>query len=142
MPDEPDDQQFRSMEEYWAIVLQRRWLILLPLFLTWAAVWGVSWILPATYQSESLILVEEQKVPEKFVAPNVATGLPERLRSMTEQILSRTRLQAAIDRFHLYSNPAGLHGLLKSGERLLFSFSGTIKRVKRRSLPVPSNDAR
>lgn len=116
MPEEPDDQQFRSMEEYWAIVLQRRWLILLPLFLTWAAVWGVSWILPATYQSESLILVEEQKIPEKFVAPNVATGLPERLRSMTEQILSRTRLQAAIDRFHLYSKPAGLNGLLKSGD--------------------------
>ena len=35
-----------------------------------------------------------------------------------------------------------LRGLLKSGERPLFSFSGTIKRVKRRSLPVPGNDAR
>jgi acyl-coenzyme A thioesterase PaaI-like protein len=35
-----------------------------------------------------------------------------------------------------------LRGLLRSGERPLFSFSGTIKRVKRRSLPVPSNDAR
>jgi hypothetical protein len=35
-----------------------------------------------------------------------------------------------------------LRGLLKSGERPLFSFSGSIKRVKRRSLPVPSNDAR
>jgi acyl-coenzyme A thioesterase PaaI-like protein len=34
-----------------------------------------------------------------------------------------------------------LRGLLKSGERPLFTFSGTIKRVKRRSLPVASNDA-
>src|SRR5579872_4511233 len=116
MPDELDDQQFRSIEEYWAIVLRRRWLILVPLFLTWAAVWAVSWILPATYQSESLILVEEQKVPEKFVSPNVATGLPERLKSMTEQILSRTRLQSAIERFHLYSKPSGLNSVLKSGD--------------------------
>ena len=35
-----------------------------------------------------------------------------------------------------------LPGMLKSAERPLFTFSGTIKRVKRRSLPVPSNDAR
>ncbi len=35
-----------------------------------------------------------------------------------------------------------LRGVLKSGERPLFTFSGTIKRVKRRSLPVPGNDAR
>jgi hypothetical protein len=32
-----------------------------------------------------------------------------------------------------------LRGLLKSAERPLFTFSGTIKRVKRRSLP--GNDA-
>jgi polysaccharide biosynthesis transport protein len=116
MPDELGDQQFRSLEDYWAIVLRRRWLILLPLFLTWLVVWGVSWILPATYESESLILVEEQKVPEKFVAPNVTTGLPQRLKSMTEQILSRTRLRAAIDRFQLYSHPSGLGRLLQLGD--------------------------
>lgn len=34
-----------------------------------------------------------------------------------------------------------LRGLLKSGERPLFTFSGTIKRVKRREPPVASNDA-
>jgi acyl-coenzyme A thioesterase PaaI-like protein len=34
-----------------------------------------------------------------------------------------------------------LRGLLKSGERPLFTFSGTIKRVKRRMPPAASNDA-
>jgi uncharacterized protein (TIGR00369 family) len=34
-----------------------------------------------------------------------------------------------------------LRGLLKSGERPLFTFSGTIKRVKRREPPVASDDA-
>jgi acyl-coenzyme A thioesterase PaaI-like protein len=34
-----------------------------------------------------------------------------------------------------------LRGLLKSGERTLFSFSGTIKRVRRRTPPAASNDA-
>jgi acyl-coenzyme A thioesterase PaaI-like protein len=34
-----------------------------------------------------------------------------------------------------------LRGLLKSGERSLFTFSGTIKRVKRRMLPAAGNAA-
>jgi acyl-coenzyme A thioesterase PaaI-like protein len=33
-----------------------------------------------------------------------------------------------------------LRGLLNSGERTLFTFSGTIKRVKRRALPAAGND--
>ena len=71
MPDELYDLKSPSWEEYFAIGFRRRWWILLPLFVCWAAVWGVSWLLPTTYQSEALILVEEQKVPDKFVAPNV-----------------------------------------------------------------------
>ena len=35
-----------------------------------------------------------------------------------------------------------MRGLLKSGERLLFTFSGTIKRVKFRMPPAASNTAR
>ena len=60
--------------------------------------------------------MEQQKVPDQYVVPNVTTNLQERLQSMTQQILSRTRLQATIDRFHLYSRPHGLNGLLKSGD--------------------------
>ena len=116
MPDELDDQVFRSVEDYWAIARRRRWWILLPAFLVWAAVWGVSWMLLSSYKSESLILVEQQKVPDQYVVPNVTTNLQDRLQAMTEQILSRTRLQSTIDHLHLYPPRRGLLGLLKSGD--------------------------
>src|SRR5271165_7063384 len=102
MAEELDDQVFLGWAEYWSIAVRRRWWIFLPLFLVWAGVWGASWFLPATYQSESLILVEQQKVPDQYVVPNVTSDLQQRLQSLTEQILSRTRLQATIDRLHLY----------------------------------------
>lgn len=107
MAEELDEPVFRSWEEYWAIAIRRRWWIVLPLFLVWAAVWGASWLLPVTYQSESLILVEQQKVPDQYVVPNVTGDLQQRLQSLTEQILSRTRLQSTIDRLHLYSRSGG-----------------------------------
>ena len=57
----------RSLEQYWGIVSRRRWWIVLPVFVVWAAVWGISWFLPASYRSETLILIEQQKVPEQYV---------------------------------------------------------------------------
>ena len=116
MPAEQDNQIFRSWQDYRDIAIRRRWWILLSTFLVWAAVWGVSWLLPPTYQSEALILVEQQKVPDQYVMPNVSTSLQDRLQNITQQILSRTRLQATIDRFHLYPQTHGLSALLNSGD--------------------------
>lgn len=92
-----------SWPDYWQMARRRRWLLLLPVALCWSAVWGVCWFLPAVYRSETLILVEQQKVSEHYVVPNMAVGLQERLQSMTQQILSRTRLRRIIDELNLYA---------------------------------------
>jgi succinoglycan biosynthesis transport protein ExoP len=105
-----------TFEELWGVVCRRRRWILLSLFTCWLIIWAGSWLLPATYQSDALILVEQQKVAEQYVVPNVTVSLQDRLQSMTQQILSRTRLQATIDRFHLYPPHRGLSGLLGSGD--------------------------
>ena len=115
MPDELD-QMLSSLEGYWAIVRRRRWWILIPVFLVWAAVWGVSWLLPSTYQSETLILLEQPSVPNQYVTPNVSATVQERLQTIQQQVLSRTRLQAIINQYHLYPEPHGLRILLESGD--------------------------
>ena len=115
MPEELD-QALSSVEDYWAIVRRRRWWILIPLFVTWLAVWGISWLLPNTYQSETLILLEQQNVPNQYVVPNVNASIQDRLQAISQQVLSRTRLQAIIDRFHLYPSPHGLGTLLDPGD--------------------------
>ncbi len=110
------DQILGNVESYWAIARRRRWWILLPVLLTWASVWGVSWLLPSTYQSEALILLEQQNVPNQFVAPNVSASVQDRLQTIQQQVLSRTRLQAIIDRYHLYPETHGLKVLIESGD--------------------------
>src|ERR1700675_5205889 len=115
MPDELG-QVLTSLEDYWAIAYRRRWWILFSLFLTWAGVWGVSWLLPFTYQSEALILLEQQNVPNQYVVPNVSANIQERLQAISQLALSRTRLQATINRFHLYPRLHGLSGLMQPGD--------------------------
>ncbi len=115
MPNELD-QMLSNLANCWAIAYRRRWWILIPVILTWASVWGISWVLPSTYQSEALILLKQQNVPNQFVTPNVNDSAQDRLQTISQQILSRTRLQATIDRYHLYPEPHGLRILLLPGD--------------------------
>jgi polysaccharide biosynthesis transport protein len=85
------------------IVRRRHVQFLAPLFFGWLMIWGSSWFLSARYKSTTLILVEEPTMPKNYVEPNVNDDLQDRLQSITEQILSRTRLLLIIDKLHLYS---------------------------------------
>src|SRR5215467_7905775 len=61
-------------------------------------------LLPKRYSSEAMILVKLPTVPVDIVKPVITGDLSHRLASMQEQILSRTRLQFIIDKFHLYES--------------------------------------
>lgn len=103
MMEEFDDQKpMRGLDEYWAMVVRRRWWILGPLFLGWLIAFASAWIIPPKYTSETVILVEPQKVPQQFVMPNVQVDLQERLQSIQQQVLSRSRLLNIITNLHLY----------------------------------------
>src|ERR1700704_2543425 len=82
---------------YTALIRRRSWYFLIPFFVGWAVIWGTSWILPSLYQSSTLILVEQPTVPQQFVTSNVAGSIQDRLQSITQQILSRTRLLHIIE---------------------------------------------
>ena len=102
----PQEQPAHSLEEYWCLAMRRRWWLLLPIFFSWTMVIVAGRFIPPRYRSETVILVEQQRVPEQYVLPNIGLDVQERLRSMSQQILSRTRLQAIIEKFRLYRGTA------------------------------------
>jgi len=102
--DEQSSEGF-DLHLYLGIVRRRHLQFLIPLFLGWALVWSASWVLPPRYQSTTLILVEQPTMPKDYVTPNVNDDLQDRMQSITQQILSRTRLLHIIDKFSLYAGP-------------------------------------
>ncbi|MBZ5573082.1 MAG: hypothetical protein LAO09_14520 [Acidobacteriia bacterium] len=93
-----------DLQHYLGIVRRRHLHFLIPMFIGWMAVWGASWILPPRYKSGTLILVEQPTMPRNFVTPNVNDDLQDRLQSITQQILSRTRLLRIVEQLNLYAN--------------------------------------
>jgi len=92
-----------DLKRYLDIVRRRHLQFLIPAFLGWLIVWGTSWVLPVRYKSSTLILVEQPTMPKNYVEANVSDDLQNRLQSITQQILSRTRLLVIIDKLHLYN---------------------------------------
>jgi polysaccharide biosynthesis transport protein len=72
----------------------------------WLALTSVSvyviYRLPAVYRAEAEILVESQRIPERYVSATVTPDLLDRLNGLSEQVLSTARLTEMIEKYGLY----------------------------------------
>jgi succinoglycan biosynthesis transport protein ExoP len=96
-----------NLQQYVDVIRRRNMYFLIPFFLGWLVVWSASWVLPSRYKSGTLILVEQPSMPKDYVTPNITDDLQSRLQSITQQILSRTRLLHIIDELNLYADQRG-----------------------------------
>ncbi len=89
-------------EDILQIAWRRKWLIAVPFVVATVCTAIIANRLPKRYQSETVILVVPQRVPESYVRSTVTNRIEDRLPSLREQILSRTRLERVIKEFGLY----------------------------------------
>ncbi|HTQ54759.1 MAG TPA: Wzz/FepE/Etk N-terminal domain-containing protein [Bryobacteraceae bacterium] len=65
---------------------------------------AVVYSIPPMYKAEAVILVDSQKVPERFVTSTVNSDVQDRLAAISESILSSNRLHRIILTYHLYQH--------------------------------------
>ncbi len=92
-----------SAEDYVGILKRQWWLIAIPALVLPLIAIAATFFIQPKYVSQTLVLVDQQKVPDSYVKPVVVEDLDQRLASMKEQIFSRSRLQPIIERFELFS---------------------------------------
>ncbi|NWG02985.1 MAG: hypothetical protein HXY44_09045, partial [Syntrophaceae bacterium] len=93
-----------NIQDYLAIGLRRKWYIIIPLIVGVLASVGVYKYLPKVYQATTLILVQPQSVPENYVRSTITDSVANRLNTISQEIMSRTRLEKIIHEFNLYPN--------------------------------------
>jgi polysaccharide chain length determinant protein (PEP-CTERM system associated) len=82
---------------------RRKWLAILVFVVPLTAATGVVAFIPNLYESTATVLVDRQQIPEVFVRPTVTSELETHLRTISHEILSRSRLDSIINRFGLYA---------------------------------------
>jgi polysaccharide chain length determinant protein (PEP-CTERM system associated) len=90
-------------EAYWRILLRRKWYAIALFLVTVTAATAYVFVTPKTYRASTLILVQRQTVPERYVNPTVSDTLGDRINTIRQQVTSRTNLESLIKTFSLYS---------------------------------------
>jgi polysaccharide chain length determinant protein (PEP-CTERM system associated) len=80
----------------------RWWLIALPPLVGLFLALVYSSMLPNLYESDMLIAIDPQRVPDTFVRSTVTLETDRRMDALTVQVLSRTALQQMVETFDLY----------------------------------------
>ena len=91
-----------EIEKYKEIALRRKWWTIIPFLLILLAAVFYTLKVPEVYEAETLILILPQKVPQRLVLPIVESDIYDRLKTMMEQVKSRTNLESAILKYALY----------------------------------------
>src|ERR1700723_3100602 len=88
-------------------ILKRHWvLILICTIVGGPLAYGVSRMLPVKYKSQTLVLVEQQSVSQEIGRSVDTVEIGQRLASMQQQILSRSRLEPIIRQYGLFQSDA------------------------------------
>ncbi len=89
--------------KYIEMALRRKYWIIIPFLLSLLGGLHHILITPEIFEAKTLILVQPQKVPSSFVRSIVSSGVEERLKTITQQVTSRTNLETIIKEYQLYT---------------------------------------
>src|SRR5438874_5702531 len=87
-----------------SIWARRKWLAIVVFTVTFVTALSLITFMPGLYRSTATILVDRQQDPETMIRTTVTSALETRLHTISQEILSRSRLDALIRQFNLYAD--------------------------------------
>jgi polysaccharide chain length determinant protein (PEP-CTERM system associated) len=93
-----------DVDQYKAILLRRKWYVIIPLVVTILATAFYLVITPRVYRASTLILVERQTVPENYISSTVTSSLSDRIATIKQQVTSRSNLESIVEKHQLYAS--------------------------------------
>jgi uncharacterized protein involved in exopolysaccharide biosynthesis len=90
-----------NLDDYLVLLRRRLKTVLLPTLIAPLAGFLISFVFPAQYTSQSLVLIEGQKVPEGVVQPVITDDVAQRVQTMEGNITSPSRLRPVVQQLGL-----------------------------------------
>lgn len=96
------DENATSLNDYFIILRRRKMQIIIPALIVVVLSVGVAFGLPPVYRSTATIMIEQQEVPPELVESTVTSYASERIRVITEFIMTRSNLLSIVEEYNLY----------------------------------------
>ncbi|TKB95120.1 MAG: hypothetical protein E8D41_02050 [Nitrospira sp.] len=107
-----------TVQVYWAMIVRRKWLVIGSVLAGIVVAGVLCLVLPKSYRSSTLIVIENQKIPDDYVKGIGGASVEERLTLIQQQVMSRTLLGQIIEEFKLYESKLDQEILESSIEKM------------------------
>jgi succinoglycan biosynthesis transport protein ExoP len=96
------DEYAKSLQDYISLLKRRKLSLVLPAFVIFAIAVMLAFGLPATYQSQATILIEEQEIPKDFVRSTITSFAAQQVQVISQRVLTVQNIGNIVEKFKLY----------------------------------------
>jgi polysaccharide biosynthesis transport protein len=97
-------EEIKGIKDYTAIVRRRFHWLVWPAMAIFLAAATVALFLPNVFKSEAIILIEGKQVTDALVPTTVTSYADQRIQSISQQVMSRSKILDLVKKFNLYPN--------------------------------------
>lgn len=94
-------EQGQELAKLKSIVKRRKKWLILPFITVVVAVTAIALLLPDIYKSAATILIQNATIPDKLAAPTITSYADQRIKAITQEITSRSKVLALVQKYDL-----------------------------------------
>lgn len=95
----------KTLRDYVDMLRRRVAWLLGPAIAVFAVAVMLAFGLPATYQSQATILIEEQAIPQDFVRSTITNFAAQQVQVISQRVLTVDNINSIVEKFSLYQDP-------------------------------------
>ncbi len=96
------EEEVKEIGDYLDIIRRHKYWVIIPAVLLIALSGLVAYLLPATYKSEGLILIESQEIPNDLVRSTVTSYADQRIEVIKQRIMTTSKIMTLVKKYNLY----------------------------------------
>ncbi len=96
------EEEVKELGDYLDIIRRHKYWVIIPAILLIGLSGLVAYLLPATYKSEGLILIESQEIPNDLVRSTVTSYADQRIEVIKQRIMTTSKIMTLVKKYNLY----------------------------------------
>lgn len=97
-----EEYNVKSLQDYIGMLRRRKFALFVPSVIIFALAAILAFGLPATYESQATILIEEQEIPQDFVRTTITSFAAQQVQVISQRVLTVENIAGIVQKFKLY----------------------------------------
>jgi len=99
-----EEQEVKGINDYLDILIRNKKLVIFPALFLILVTTAVALLLPATYKSTGMILIESQEIPSDLVRSTVTSYADQRIAVIKQKLMTTAKVLPIIKKYNLYAD--------------------------------------